>query len=275
MSEAERIAAELDGIREGREWRCLCPSHSGHSLFLRDGKGGKLLAKCFGGCSWTEILDGLREQGLVDQRKDDTNRAAELRRIEEERIKAETERLHRRIARSRDLYRKGEPASGMPVENFLRTRGIVGRPPSALRFLPLCPRRADPRYDKAYYPAMLAPIVNLRGKQIGCHKTFLKPDGSGKADLPKELQRETCGQFKTGAIRLAPVSARLLIAEGIETLEMPAEVRDVIIAADNDASGAGQRAALIAQKRWQSEGRSVRILLPPNIGEDFNDVLLV
>jgi len=298
VSEAERIAAELDGIREGREWRCLCPSHSGHSLFLRDGKGGKLLAKCFGGCSWTEILDGLREQGLVDQRKDDTNRAAELRRIEEERIKAETERLHRRIARSRDLYRKGEPASGMPVENFLRTRGIVGRPPSALRFLPLCPRRADPRYDKAYYPAMLAPIVNLRGKQIGCHKTFLKPDGSGKADLPKELQRETCGQFKTGAIRLAPVSARLLIAEGIETtlaamqmfglpgwaaicargietLEMPAEVRDVIIAADNDASGAGQRAALIAQKRWQSEGRSVRILLPPNIGEDFNDVLLV
>jgi putative DNA primase/helicase len=298
MSEAERIAAKLDGVREGREWRCLCPSHNGHSLFLRDGSGGKLLAKCFGGCSWDEILDGLREQGLVNRRseKDDPNHAAELRRIEEERTKAEG-RLHRRIARARDLYRKGAPASGTPVETYLRVRGITLSIPKMLRFLPLCPHRADPQYDKANYPAMLAPIVNVRGEQIGCHKTFLKPDGSGKADLPKELQRETCGPFKTGAIRLAPHGSRLLVGEGIESvlsamqmfglpgwaaicaqgieaLELPSKVPEVLIAADRDESGTGQRAALIGRRRWQSEGRSVRILLPPNIGEDFNDVLL-
>ena len=300
MSEAKRIAEKLDGVWEGGEWRCQCPRHGGHSLFLRDGPNGKLLAKCFGrGCSWDEILEGLRKQGLVGRAPNggDVKSQEELRRLEEKRAKAEAERLHRRTARARDLYRKGEPAAQTPAECYLRMRGITLPVPSVLRFLPNCWHRPDPGYGQTYYPAMLAPIVNVRGEQIGVHKTFLKPDGSGKADLPKELQRETCGSFKTGAIRLAPVGARLLIAEGIETalaamqmfglpgwaaicstgietLELPTEVREVVIAADHDEKRAGQHAARIAQKRWQSEGRSVRILLPPNIGEDFNDVLL-
>jgi putative DNA primase/helicase len=64
-----------------------------------------------------------------------------------------------------------------------------------------------------------------------------------------------------------------ICAPGIEALELPTEVRAVAIAADNDVSGTGQRAALSAQARWMAEGHSVRILLPPNPG-DFNDVLL-
>ena len=59
----------------------------------------------------------------------------------------------------------------------------------------------------------------------------------------------------------------------MKTLELPATVRAVIIAADNDASGAGQRNALAAYDRWTAEGRSVRIKTPPDIGDDFNDVL--
>jgi putative DNA primase/helicase len=51
-------------------------------------------------------------------------------------------------------------------------------------------------------------------------------------------------------------------------------VRNVIIAADNDASGAGQRNTLAAHDRWTAEGRSVRIKCPPNTGDDFNDVLI-
>ena len=125
----------------------------------------------------------------------------------------------------------------------------------------------------------------------------MRPDGRGKADLPKEEQRETCGPVKGGAIRLAPhrPEAELLIAEGIEStlsamhlfglpgwaalcasgieaLELPDDVRSVVIAADHDANGRGQRAALSARERWTAEGRAVRILLP-NAGEDFNDVL--
>ena len=41
-----------------------------------------------------------------------------------------------------------------------------------------------------------------------------------------------------------------------------------------DASGVGQRNALAAYDRWTAEGRSVRMVAPPVVGDDFNDVLL-
>ena len=60
-------------------------------------------------------------------------------------------------------------------------------------------------------------------------------------------------------------------AGGLRSLALPPDVRNVIIAADNDASGIGQRNALAAYDRWTAEGRSVRIKIPPD--DDFNDVL--
>jgi hypothetical protein len=47
----------------------------------------------------------------------------------------------------------------------------------------------------------------------------------------------------------------------------------VIICADNDANGVGQRAAKTAAERFLAEGRRVRIALPPKSGIDFNDLL--
>jgi hypothetical protein len=144
---------------------------------------------------------------------------------------------------------------------------------------------------------MVAPIVNAMGEQVAIHKTFLTPDGSGKADLPREERRETCGPMKEGAVRLAQhqPALELIVAEGlesamsatqlfgipswaaicangIETLDLPNAARRIVIAADHDTIGL--RAALSAQERWAAEGRSVRIFRPPNPGEDFNDVLL-
>ena len=57
-------------------------------------------------------------------------------------------------------------------------------------------------------------------------------------------------------------------------MELPPDVRRIIIAADNDASGAGQRNALAAYDRRTAEGRSARIKTPPAAGTDFNDLLL-
>ena len=51
-------------------------------------------------------------------------------------------------------------------------------------------------------------------------------------------------------------------------------MREVIILADHDANGAGERAAYAAAERWIAEGRRVRLALPPLPGADFNDVLL-
>jgi hypothetical protein len=294
---AREIAQKLGhAVRAGHDWRCDCPVHQGHSLTIADGRDGKLLVKCFGGCEWRDIFSEFRALGLSEGRPTDIDpeREEDLRRRRDAEARAEIERLRRRIAAARDLYRRGGPAAGSPVETYLRLRNISGPIPAVLRFLQRCPHR-----NGGYFPAMVAPIVNAAGEQIAIHKTFLRPDGRGKADLPKTEQRETCGPVKGGTVRLGPhrpgspliigegVESTLsamqlfslpgwaaLCANGIETLDLPVNVRQIVIAADNDMNGVGQRAALSAQAGWGSEGRSARILLPPNPGEDFNDILL-
>jgi len=132
---------------------------------------------------------------------------------------------------------------------------------------------------------MIALVVDVEGAPLGIHKTFLAPDGKGKYPFPdKSLQRETRGPIRGGAVRLMPHDPRcaLCIAEGIESalgcsqlhglpawaalstaglvaLELPIEVRNVIICADNDRNSAGRDAALAAYYRWRDEGRTVQI----------------
>jgi putative DNA primase/helicase len=130
------------------------------------------------------------------------------------------------------------------------------------------------------------------------HLTYLRQDGGGKADLPKEFQRECRGVIRGGAIRLAEPAPgdELIIGEGLEsslsamqlfglpgwsavfagglkTIELPLIIRRITTAADNDRSGVGQRNALAAYDRLSAEGRTVRIKTPPDVGDDFNDVL--
>jgi DNA primase len=52
---------------------------------------------------------------------------------------------------------------------------------------------------------------------------------------------------------------------------LPDGVREVLIAADNDP--AGEQAARALARRLHSEGRSVRIAIPPQEGDDWADVI--
>jgi putative DNA primase/helicase len=64
-----------------------------------------------------------------------------------------------------------------------------------------------------------------------------------------------------------------LSAGGIEKLKLPAAAQDVVIFADRDSHGRGQQAAEQAADRFTGEGRRVRIILPPTVGIDFNDMI--
>jgi phage/plasmid primase-like uncharacterized protein len=142
---------------------------------------------------------------------------------------------------------------------------------------------------------MLARIDSINGELIGVHRTYLRPDGSGKAEI--EPSKAMFGRAAGGAVRLAAAAETLLVGEGIETalsamqatgisawaalsaggiekLLLPPLVRQVIILADHDANGRGEQAARTAAQRWMAEGRLVRLAMPPVPGTDFNDVLL-
>jgi hypothetical protein len=284
---AAGIARQLGATRQGKDWRVACPCECGYALSFRDGEDGRLVVHCFGGCQFNDIELALVQYGLLDD-DDSTLNAPRLngRAIPD---RDDGARRHK-IELAREIYANGVEDGRIGV--YLCSRGIhVGS--EVLRFAEAAPHRLGARL-----PAMLAPVVDVDGEQIGTHLTYLRRDGAGKADLPRNFQRETRGALAGGAIRLMPFSpeVELILAEGIETalsaaeifglpawsavyagglksLALPPEARRVIVAADNDVSGAGQRNARAAYERLTAEGRSVRIGLPPDVGTDFNDVL--
>jgi hypothetical protein len=284
---AAGLARRLGGHRQGRNWRCDCPLECGYDLSLSNGEDGRLLAYCFGGHSYSEIALALVEYGLLDDDGAELDAPPGGQAIPSR----DDVDQRRRIQRAREIYAAG--VWDERVQIYLGSRGIELTSP-VLRFLEQTPHRLG-----AHLPAILAPVVDVNGEQIGVHMTYLRLDGGGKADLPKDLQRECRGAIRGGAIRLCEhdPDSELVIGEGIETtfsamqlfglagwsalyagglktLELPSPVRAVIIAADNDANGAGRRNALAAYDRWTAEGRSARIVAPPVVGDDFNDVLI-
>jgi phage/plasmid primase-like uncharacterized protein len=146
---------------------------------------------------------------------------------------------------------------------------------------------------------MVGLVEHVTHGPVAVHCTYLRVDGTGKADIPKQEQKAFFGPVCGGAVRLSLVQTNqwLVIGEGIETcmsvmnacslpgwaalsaaglksLILPAEANMVLICADNDGNGVGQRAANDAAQRCLAEGRRVRLALPP-AGEDFNDMLTV
>jgi hypothetical protein len=143
------------------------------------------------------------------------------------------------------------------------------------------------------WPAMVALVTHAPDSPpIGIHRTYLARNGLGKA--PVIPQKMMLGPCRGGAVRLAEPADVLMIGEGIETclaamqqtgqpawaalstsglrtLELPPDLREVIILADGD--DAGEEAARDCALRLQREGRRVRIARPPK-GMDFNDVML-
>jgi hypothetical protein len=140
---------------------------------------------------------------------------------------------------------------------------------------------------------MLVGAVVLGGDMssgVAVHRTFLRPDGLGKADLDPD--KMTLGRCKGGAVPLAPAAPILAVSEGIESglsymegsgigtwaatsangirnLILPEIVRHVVLAVDPDP--VGLMAARSAARRWLAEGKQVSFARPP-LGLDFNDL---
>jgi putative DNA primase/helicase len=148
------------------------------------------------------------------------------------------------------------------------------------------------------YPALIAIVRNAAGERIAIHRTYVAPDGSGKADVPKS--RMMLGSVAGGTVRLGAIGEHGLVGlgEGIETclsvmqacpalpvwaalssgnldqVVLPPEVTPVVLLADHDGEGVGLKVAERAAGRFHSEWRRVWIAHPPDAGDDFNDLLL-
>jgi hypothetical protein len=189
------------------------------------------------------------------------------------------------------------------VETYLRARGGLVIPEGApIRFHPRCQRgTTDLPGGPEYWPAMLALMTDpVSGEPVGLHRTYLQPDGSGKAPVTtrggKTLKpKMILGGW--GVVRLAPddqIGQALGIAEGIENALTASQaigwgpvwaagtqngiarfpvlpwIEALTIFADADDSGVGLAAARACAERWEDADRECAVCVPP-LGLDWND----
>ncbi|ARO13530.1 virulence-associated protein E [Ketogulonicigenium robustum] len=295
MTEAERVTRALNGEWRGNNGLAPCPicqpegRRDQRALSLSD-SAGRLLCHCHkSGCA---VLSELQVRGLIDGKGAPSappDPAAEARRRAEEK-----RRDARRRESARTLFAEGVSCFLTPAQTYLESRGLTGmhfnRLRSTLRYHPSVLHSPS----GLHLPAMLAQIRGPKGEALGIHRTFLKPDGSGKADV--EPAKMMLGPSSGGAVRFGPDNRVIALAEGIETalsvsrssrmtvwatlstsglkglILPPAPVAEVvIIAADHD--DAGLSAAEIVAGRLEAEGRAVSIIHPQKQGTDFNDLL--
>lgn len=186
---------------------------------------------------------------------------------------------------ARQLWAEGLTPADTAVAVYLASRGLALPVDAPLRFHPACPRGGE------RLPAMLALMTDpATGEPCGVHRTFLAPDGRGKASGQAKMMAGNAG-----VVRLIPdeaVAAGLGIAEGIETalrvmqgfgwspvwaatsagsiarFSVLAGVEALTIFADGDKSG--QDAARVCAERWEAAGREATMFLA-SAGEDFDD----
>jgi hypothetical protein len=190
------------------------------------------------------------------------------------------------------LFAASVPVAGTLGDTYLRSRGITQMAASeALRFHPKCWHREEGQTKPVPRPAMIAAVTNGAGALQGAHRTWLAPDGHGKASV--ETPRRAMGHLLGNAVRLTPHDDILVVGEGIETMLslvevapglpvwaalssghlgavlLPEGLQRLYIAIDRDPAGA--RAAERLSVRATEVGIVCHVI-EPRLG-DFNDDL--
>jgi hypothetical protein len=284
---AETIAGALGGRTAGGGWIACCPAHDDHkpSLSIRAGNDGKVLVRCHAGCDQEQVIAALRSRGLWMENSPRRFTRSAPRVAGDDRPDRDDAR---RTEAALVIWQSATPAGGTLAETYLVSRGLHLSPPPTLRF------HAGLKHPSGgIWPAMVALVT--RGSDdtpLAIHRTFLACDGRGKA--PVDPQKMMFGPCRGAAVRFATPGDVLMVGEGVETcltamqatghvawaalstsglrtLDLPGDVREVIVLADGDEPG--EAAARDCAWRWKREGRRVRIARPPQ-GMDFNDLLI-
>ena len=269
---AKNIVEKLGGIWRGSRGECLCPAHddSSPSLSVRLGDTA-ILFHCFAGCTPVEVMKALERNKLHDRT------AVEMPDVKSKRDMG---------ALAVRLWKASVPIAGTLAEEYLLARGLSPPYSKALRFNPSTILGSGP--TKRIMPAMIAAAENDMGV-AAVQRTFLDPEDVLRKPIPKP--KVSLGLIGTAAIRLAPATDELGLAEGIEDalsamewfgtptwalggverlafVAIPEKVRRVIVYADRGR--AAERLLEKARDHLTANGRELIPRLPQH-HDDWND----
>lgn len=186
---AESIAKALGGRRAGATWMARCPAHEDRapSLSISSSRNDKVLVRCHAGCDQRDVIAILRGRGLWET----TGRAlGRFARKREDRVPdgPEVDALKRTEA-ARAIRQASQPGEGTPIATYLRSRGLDLPASPALRF-----HTGLKHLSGRVWPALVALVTHGRtGSPTGIHRTFLAPDGDGKAPVdPAKMMLGPC-----------------------------------------------------------------------------------
>jgi hypothetical protein len=286
MTDARTLTLDLGGKWYRSYGAAPCPicqperAKLQNALTLADGRNGRLLMHCKkSDCDFAEIL-AAAGVSVADYSPPDAGTLA--KREAERRAEAA-----KRARQAESLWREAQPVAGTLAERYLRGRNITCALPETLRFHPACWHVTAKRF-----PALVSLVEG--GESFAVHRTYLAPDGNGKAAVDPE--KAMLGAVTGGAVRLSDGPGPLVVAEGIETalsldsgllrgpatvwaalstsgmagLRLPACPGRLTIAPDGDAPG--HDAAHKLAERAHALGWQVSLLPAPD-GRDWNDIL--
>ena len=304
---AEAVCREYlsNGRRVGNHWMVGDVRNTrGRSMHVRlkanaKGPAGKWVDEA--NSEFGDLLDVIREScGLIDFRDvaDEARRFLAMPRPQPQIAGADCQSAAARGSpeAARRLFAMAQPVLGTLAERYLAGRGILlTARERALRFHPGCYYRDLSTGETQALPALIAAVTDLDGRITGVQRTWLAPDGSGKAQLHDP--RRSLGHLLGNAIWLGlkpgvPVAV-MAAGEGFETmaslrtvmpalpvaaatsanhlagLTFPPGCRRLYIAADADAAG---RHGIRRLSQRAGEAGIFAIVLRPQFG-DFNDDL--
>jgi hypothetical protein len=291
-----------NGRRSGNYWQVGDVRNApGRSMFVRlrdtpKGPAGKWTDAATG--EHGDLLDVIRDAlGLIDFKAvaDEARIFLAMPRLEPEQRSTRASATPVPVGSpeaSRRLFGMSRPIPGTLVETYLLERGITTlHGTGSLRCHPRCYYRPDDHGPIETWPAMIAAVTDLGGHQTGAHRTWLGPDGNGKA--PIDTPRRAMGDLLGHAVRFGVPISVMAAGEGIETtlslrcalpdmamaaalsaahlaaILFPPTLRRLYVIRDNDPAGDGARDTLAERAR---EAGIEAIVLSPEL-EDFNDDL--
>ena len=187
-----------------------------------------------------------------------------------------------------EIWRSSIPIDGTIGQKYLENRKITYFPPS-VRFM----ARLLHHPSGMVFPALICEVLDIAGDFMGVWRIWICSDGDGRPEItPNKMG---LGSAKGGAVRLAPATDCLAIAEGLESglsaisarpdipvwaalstsgmqnINIPKTVEKLYILTDHDP--AGIKASRILRTRLQRNLITVITVKSPEPGEDFNDIL--